>query len=101
MWNQLSFDLTRWRGRTLQVYFNVYNNGVGGTAGRFLDDVSLTACTGGATPAPTGTGMPTTGHDSCYGRPTSTPGCVNAWSMVNSPAAWPTGRRGRPAGLPW
>ncbi len=61
-WNQLSFDLTRWRGRTVQIYFNVYNDGRGGIAGMFLDDVSLVACsippatpTAPATPSPTRT----------------------------------------------
>ena len=51
-WNQMSFDLSRWRGRTFQIYFNVYNDGQGGTAGMFLDDVSLVACSNG-TPAAT------------------------------------------------
>jgi hypothetical protein len=57
-WNQMSFDLSRWRGRTLQIYFNVYNDGLGGTAGMFLDDVSLVACSNG-TPAATSTRTPT------------------------------------------
>ncbi len=48
LWNQQNFDLTRWRGQTVQVYFNVYNNGTGGTVGMFLDDVSLSACPGAA-----------------------------------------------------
>ncbi|MDQ1301601.1 MAG: hypothetical protein QG637_1523 [Chloroflexota bacterium] len=56
-WNQMSFDLSRWRGRTVQIYFNVYNDGQGGTAGMFLDDVSLVACSNG-TPAATATSTP-------------------------------------------
>jgi len=49
----MTFDLSRWRGRTLQVYFNVYNDGLGGTAGMFLDDVSLVSCPAvTATPSP-------------------------------------------------
>jgi hypothetical protein len=43
-WNRLTFDLTAWQGRTLQLYFNVYNDGLGGIAQMFLDDVSLLAC---------------------------------------------------------
>lgn len=62
-WNQLSFDLSRWRGRTVQIYFNVYNDGRDGASGMFLDDVSLTACPGATattTPtAPTVTATPT------------------------------------------
>ena len=29
MWNQMSFDLSPWRGQTVQLYFNVYNDGAG------------------------------------------------------------------------
>jgi hypothetical protein len=43
-WSHLSYDLTPWRGQTVQVYFNAYNDGVGGTTGMFLDDVSLVVC---------------------------------------------------------
>ena len=50
----MSFDLSQWRGQTVQVYFNVYNDGLGGTAAMFLDDVSLATCTGGVTVVPTG-----------------------------------------------
>ncbi len=58
-WNQLTVDLLRWRGRTVQVYFNVYNDGTPNTAGMFLDDVSLVSCPGAATPGPTATRMAT------------------------------------------
>jgi len=51
IWNQMSFDLSRWRGRTVQIYFNAYNDGLGGTAGMFLDDVTLIVCSGGTTTA--------------------------------------------------
>jgi hypothetical protein len=75
-WNQMSFDLSRWRGRTLQIYFNVYNDGLGGTAGMFLDDVTLVACSNG-TPAATGTRTPT---------PTRTPTAgVPVWTTTNTP----------------
>jgi hypothetical protein len=50
-WTQLTYDLTPWVGEAVQVYFNVINDGVGGTAGMFLDDVSLVACPGAATAA--------------------------------------------------
>ena len=56
LWNQTAFDLTAWRGRTIQLYFNVYNDGVGGRAAMFLDDVSLSTCPAPATiPAVTAT----------------------------------------------
>jgi hypothetical protein len=80
-WNQMSFDLSRWRGRTLQIYFNVYNDGQGGTAGMFLDDVSLVACSNGALTA-TGTSTPT---------PTRTPTTgVPVWTATYTPTASPT-----------
>jgi hypothetical protein len=61
-WNPLSFDLLPWRGQTVQVYFNTFNDGTGGTAGMLLDDVSLVMCTGGAgtTVTPTATGTVST-----------------------------------------
>lgn len=76
IWNQMSLDLTPWRGQTVQVYFNVYNDGLGGTAAMFLDDVSLTACTGA--PAPTPTGAPTgTPAPTATLAPSATPGCAD------------------------
>ncbi len=57
VWNQMTADLTRWRGRTVQIYFNVYNDGTSNTAGMFLDDVSLVVC--GPTPSPTPSRTPT------------------------------------------
>ncbi len=60
LWNRYAFDLTAWRGQTVQVYFNVYNDGLGGRAAMFLDDVSLQTCTGPvSTGTPTGTITPT------------------------------------------
>lgn len=60
LWNRYAFDLTAWRGQTVQVYFNVYNDGLGGRAAMFLDDVSLQSCTGPvSTGTPTGTITPT------------------------------------------
>ena len=101
LWNQLSFDLSPWRGQTVQLYFNVYNDGLGGTAAMFLDDVSLTACSGGVTIVPTGgvTLVPS-GTPSRTPTPSGTPApvCVDAivngdftgglasWQQVGDPA---------------
>ncbi|MCX7669613.1 MAG: immune inhibitor A, partial [Anaerolineae bacterium] len=88
-WNQLSFDLSRWRGRTVQVYFNVYNDGRGGTAGMFLDDVSLTACPG-PTPTvitPAATPSPTLTPTVTAVAPTATPTSVAATATATAPAA--------------
>ncbi len=77
VWNQLTFDLTPWRGQTVQLYFNVYNDGVGGRAAMFLDDVSLVSCSSITTP--TGTVTPTSGplSPTPTPSPTATPGCVD------------------------
>ena len=92
LWNQMNFDLSPWRGQTVQVYFNVYNDGLGGTAAMFLDDVSLTACTGGVTLVPTGgiTLVPTggvtlipSGTPSPMPTPSGTPAPVCVDAIVN------------------
>lgn len=46
-WKQASFDLTAYRGQSIVLYFETYNNSTGST-GRtwmYLDDVSVQACT--------------------------------------------------------
>ncbi|MBI1297000.1 M28 family peptidase [bacterium] len=57
-WRQRTFDLTAYAGRTLVLYFNVYNNGSGGRLWSFLDDVAVLACDN-ATPTPTATATAT------------------------------------------
>jgi hypothetical protein len=60
-WVERSYDLTAYRGSTLYVYFNVYNNGAGTQMWTTLDRVSLGPCanaaaaldpSGGALPVP-------------------------------------------------
>ena len=53
-WQPYRFDLSRYAGRTIQVYFGVYNNGSGGVTAMYVDDVSLGSCAQ-ATPVPTAT----------------------------------------------
>lgn len=62
-------DLTPFRGQTLHVYFNVFNDGVGGRTWMNLDNVQLFGCyPGGGTPTsfvlwtPSPTPMPTPSH---------------------------------------
>jgi hypothetical protein len=43
-WRQVSFDLTQYKGRTIYIYFDVYNNGSTSENRRawmYVDDVSL------------------------------------------------------------
>jgi hypothetical protein len=100
IWNQMTFDLSAWRGRTIQLYFNVYNDGAGGAAGMFLDDVSLIACpatTSTATAAPTATPTPTqpptaapTPTGTVAGTPTTTPTAGPTRTPTTAPTRTPT-----------
>lgn len=45
-WYSESFDLTRYLGKSLIVYFNVRNQGGFGRAAMYIDDVSLVLCPG-------------------------------------------------------
>ena len=51
-WRQRSFDLTAFAGRTVVLYFNVYNNGSGAQQWNHLDDVSLAICAQPKPPRP-------------------------------------------------
>lgn len=109
LWNQISFDLTPWRGQTVQLYFNVYNDGLGGVAAMFLDDVSLATCTGsGSTPTLTPAGTLVAATSTAMA--TATPACVEAladgkfdgglasWQVVgDSAGAAPVGSPARSA----
>jgi len=75
-WSAVVIDLTPYRGRTLLLYFNVYNDGTGGRTAMFLDDVSLQACPA-ATPTPTP-------------RPTETPTGTPLPSETPTPTALPS-----------
>ncbi len=44
-WTYHSFNLASYKGQTLILYFNVYNNGVGNLkTAMYLDDVSVQVC---------------------------------------------------------
>lgn len=59
-WTQRVFDVTAYRGRSLVVYFNVYNNGTGTQMWSFVDRVELGTCVKAAAPdEPTATPEPT------------------------------------------
>ncbi len=55
-WQQASFDLTAYRGRTVRIHFETFNDGDGRSTAMYVDDVSLRACWPAApTPSPTAT----------------------------------------------
>ena len=43
-WYQEHFDLTRYLGRSIVIYFNVYNGGGSGRASMYIDDAQLSLC---------------------------------------------------------
>jgi hypothetical protein len=43
-WTARTFDLMPYRGQTVTLYFNVYNNGAGSLANSYVDEVSVRAC---------------------------------------------------------
>lgn len=43
-WRERVFDLSAYRGRTLVIYFNVYNDGAGSQMWSFLDRIELGSC---------------------------------------------------------
>ncbi|MFH1927072.1 MAG: SMP-30/gluconolactonase/LRE family protein [Chloroflexota bacterium] len=54
-WQYQEFSLLEYAGETITLRFSVYNNGNGGRAAMYVDDVSLLACSGElpVTPTPT------------------------------------------------
>jgi hypothetical protein len=59
-WQERVFDLTAYRGRTLVLYFNVYNNGAGTQMWSYLDRVELGSCVSVSSPGATATPPPAT-----------------------------------------
>ncbi len=88
LWNRSAFDLSVWRGQTVQLYFNVYNDGMGGRVAMFLDDVSLSTCPAPVTIAPR-TATPTCTPGGPTATPTRTPGAPTA-TRTCTPTATPT-----------
>jgi len=43
-WIEYNFDMKKYAGQTIWVYFGVVNNGIGANMGMYVDDVSLLAC---------------------------------------------------------
>ncbi|MFN2161475.1 MAG: carboxypeptidase regulatory-like domain-containing protein, partial [Candidatus Promineifilaceae bacterium] len=65
-WKQFEFDLKKFAGQRILIYFGSYNNGRNGTTAMFVDQVRLTSCAESPEPTPTPTGEAPTA--------TSTPG---------------------------
>ncbi|MGQ9456961.1 MAG: hypothetical protein ACUVS5_01585 [Anaerolineae bacterium] len=79
-WLWQTVDLTPYAGRTLDIYFAVVNDGMGGRAGMYLDDVSILACWPEVTPT-----MPPPTDTPTVAPPTSTAAAMVA-TATPSPA---------------
>lgn len=98
-WQARTVDLTAYRGQTVYVYLNTYNNGAGGTTWNYIDDVSVQACTAStpssvtrtptATPSPSAT--PTfTATATSTGTATVTPSPSRTATATNTATMVPT-----------
>jgi hypothetical protein len=57
-WQPRTFDISAYRGRTVVVYVNVYNNGSGPQFVNYYDEMAVTVCTAaGAEPPPPAAGL--------------------------------------------
>jgi len=88
IWKYVSFDLSKYAGRSLVLYFEVYNNdtGPGDRTWMYVDDVSVLACSG-TPPSPTPTTMPTSTPTAV---PTSTPTPIPTATPTVPPTSTPT-----------
>ena len=110
-WEYKRFDLTRYIGRDVRIYFNVFNDGGGGMASMYVDDVSLKVCApaaptapppastppGASTPPPVITIQPTQPGLGESPLPTATPVAV---APISSPTIFPTPTAAYPAAWP-
>lgn len=87
-WRERTFDVSAWVGRTLVVYFGVYNNGSSSQMWNYLDEVALLRCTGAtATPTPSPSASPTF---TPTGTPTATASHTATGTTTTTPSATPT-----------
>ena len=83
-WTHHTFELTAYKGQTIIVYFNVYNDGGGNLkTAMYLDDVAVQVWCSIITPTPTST--PTT-----TATPTSTPTPTGTSPSPSTPTRTPT-----------
>lgn len=119
-WQQYAADLTQYRGQSVYLYFNVFNNGNSLASWLYLDGLVLQACGAAVTPFPTQVPatpapppaattpapatftpiLPTATTVPAYTyTPPATPGCANFLRNggFESTEGWLVGRSGAPA----
>ena len=100
-WQQTTFDVTPYRGQSIVLYFEVYNDDIsaGARTWMYLDDVSVQACSGAAgtptstltaTPPPTPTTTPTPTPTSIIVLDTPTPTPTRTPAPAATPSRTPT-----------
>jgi len=72
-WEPYTLDLSAYAGRTIWLHFGVSNDGLGGTTGMYVDDVSLSACESLPIPLTRRVFLPLTGRDWQAGYPPAGP----------------------------
>ncbi len=90
-WLPATFDLSSYQGRSLVVYFEVFNDdiGAGQRVWMYVDDVSVAACDSAATPTPTPMRTPTsTPTNRPTSQPTLTPTPIPTSTNTYPPRAW-------------
>ncbi len=106
-WEYKRFDLSRYLGRDIVIYFNVFNDGGAGRASMLVDDVSLKVCApvpptapppapGQPSPTPVII-VPTAPGSGASPPPTATPASI---APVGSPTPFPTATAAYPAAWP-
>ncbi len=117
-WEYRRFDISRYMGRDVRVYFNVFNDGGAGMASMLVDDVSLKVCAPAAPTAPPPAAgtlpppstppesgapptaiiiQPTAPGSGVSPAPTATPVAI---APIGSPGAFPTPTAAYPAAWP-
>ncbi len=81
-WIEQLVDLTPYRGQSLLLYFNVYNDGNGQVTWQYLDDVAINVCFPAVTPTPI---IPT-----AIPLPTPIPSPIMPTGVITMAAAFPT-----------
>jgi polysaccharide biosynthesis protein PslG len=89
-WRPVEYDLTPWTGQRILVIFGVYNDGSGGRALMYVDDLSIEGCGHEELPATPITlstaGLPATPTVA----PTATPAITPTATPASSPSPTPT-----------
>ena len=80
-WEFYEFDLTKYRGQTVWLYFGVYNDGKGSVLGMYVDDVSMPCATTDTPPLPPTTPTVPAPTPTVGPIPTNTPSPPGAYTI--------------------